>query len=174
MTSVVLALAALAGLVALISSRDRSTLTTPQGPGRLLPDSGDAHLAAGAHDPRYATNPPASGAHVVTTVRRDEVRLSNDELLTALEQGDVVLVYRDGAQAPALRSLARTVAGPFYPAVAAAGQAVVLDHLATAPKGSVTALAWRHEATAGAASDPALRAFAQFWLGRGAGTAGRR
>jgi hypothetical protein len=166
--SVVLALAALVGLVALISSRDRSTFTGSQGPGTVSADAGDRHLPAGTHDPAYAANPPLSGAHVVVAVRRDGAQLSDDQLLTALEQGNVVLMYGDSAQAHALRSLADAVAGPFDPAVASAGQAVILDHRPGAPRGAVTALAWRHELVAASPSDARLRTFAQYWLGRGA------
>ncbi len=168
--SVIVALAALIGLFALISSRDRSTFSGPQGPGAHLPDAGDRHLPPGSPDPAYATQPPTSGAHVVAPVARDDVALSNDQLLTALEQGNVVLVYGDAAQARALRALASDVAGAFDPALALAGQAVILDRAPRLAAGRVLALAWRHQLSAASPSDAALRAFAQYWLGRGAST----
>lgn len=163
----IVALAALVGLIALISSRDRSTFNGPQGPGTQLPDAGDRHLPAGSPHPAYATEPPTSGAHVVVPVQRDDVALSNDQLLTALEQGNVVLVYGRPAQARALRALASDVAGPFDPALALAGQAVILDPAPRLAAGKVLALAWRHQLSAASPSDAALRPFAQYWLGRG-------
>jgi hypothetical protein len=167
--SLVLGLAALVGLIALISSRDPSTFNGSPGPGTISNDAGDRHLPIGARDPAYATDPPLSGPHVVVAVRRDGVALTDDQLLTALEQGNVVLAFNDPLQARALRSLADAVGGPFDPAVAAAGQAVILDRRRAGPRGTVTALAWRHELVVGSPSDARLRAFAQYWLGRGAG-----
>jgi hypothetical protein len=174
LVALVLALAAVVGLVALLGARDSSTFAGAAGPGRLLPDGGDRHLPAGARDPTYASDPPASGAHVAAAVHRDGVALSNDQLLSALEAGNVVLLYGDTGQTRALRGLASAIAGPFDPAVAAAGQAVILDHRprgAASPAGrtGVLALAWRHELAAASPGDPGLRTFAQFWLGRGAG-----
>lgn len=168
-----LAAAGVIGLIALFSSRDSSTFSAARGPGRTLADAGDRHLAHGQSDPAYATNPPTTGAHVVVAVHQDGGPLSNDQLLTALEQGNVVLAYRTDSLAPALRSLAAGVSGgPFDPAVAAAGQAVILDRRAAVPAGKVIALAWDHELPPSSATDPAVRAFAQYWLGRGAPAGG--
>jgi len=163
---------AVAGLIALLSSRDRSTFSGPSGSGASVA-AGDDHLPPGTRDPRYATRPPTSGAHVVVPVRRDSVTLSDDQLLSALELGNVVLVYRTSAQAGALRSLATDVAGPFDVALAAAGQAVILDPTRDAP-GGVSALAWGHTLTVASPADPALRTFAGYWLGRGAPIGARR
>lgn len=136
------------------------------GPGRLLPNEGDAHLRPGQRPAKaYATDPPASGAHVPAPVVHDAARMDDDELLHALELGDVVLVYGGARPPAALRALADRVAGPFDPALAAAGQAVVLAQR-PGTRG-VIALAWRHELRAASASDPALEPFADFWLGRG-------
>jgi hypothetical protein len=58
------------------------------------------------------------------------------------------------------------MAPPFTPALAAAGDAVIL-----APRrgtAGVVALAWAHLLRVRDASDPALREFVGFWLGRGA------
>jgi hypothetical protein len=137
------------------------------GPGRLLPDQGDAHLRPGQRPAAaYVTDPPASGAHVPAALVHDATRLSDDQLLHALELGDVVLVYGGARPPAALRALADRVAGPFDPALAAAGQAVVLARR-PGTRG-VIALAWRHELRVPRASDPALAPFADFWLGRGA------
>jgi len=162
---------AVAGLIALLSSRDRSTFSGPSGAGASL-GAGDRHLPPGTRDPRYSTRPPTSGAHVVVPVRRDGVALSDDQLLSALELGNVVLVYRTRAQAAGLRSLAVSVGGPFDVALAAAGQAVILEPSSDAPAG-VSALAWGHALTVASPADPALRSFASYWLGRGAPTGAR-
>ena len=166
------ALLATAGLVALIhlfSSRDSSSLSAVAGPGQLLADGGDRHLPRGSSDPLYATDPPASGAHVVVAVTRDDVALDDDRLLTALEQGNVVLVYGAISQRFQLGKIASAISGPFAASIAAAGQAVILDPLPSVPAGPVLALAWRRELRAAGPSDPRLAAFAGYWLGRGAG-----
>jgi Protein of unknown function (DUF3105) len=168
---------ALGGAILLLlwfEGRDDSQVNQQQGgaativgPGRLLPDQGDAHLRPGERPAQaYATDPPASGAHVPVAVVHDAARVSDDELLHALELGDVVLVYGSARPPAALRALADKVSGPFDPALAAAGQAVVLARR-PGTRG-VIALAWRHELRTPSASDPALEPFADFWLGRGA------
>ncbi|MGH2856285.1 MAG: hypothetical protein ACRDMJ_02240, partial [Solirubrobacteraceae bacterium] len=60
---------------------------------------------------------------------------------------------------------ARTVAPPFTPALAAAGGAIVLAYRPGVD--GIVALAWTRMLRVSSAQDPALRAFAQFWLGRG-------
>lgn len=164
---------ALAGVLALLlffAGRDHSQLrrdeAMPAGPGQLFPDQGHAHERPSKP---YASDPPTSGPHAAEPIRsdRDGTRLSDDQILHALELGDVVLLYGTPRPPAALRALARRVAGPFDPALAAGGQAVVLGRRAGVE--GVTALAWRHLLTAPSANDPALEAFAQFWLGRGAG-----
>jgi uncharacterized protein DUF3105 len=171
-------LVAIAGAIALLlvfEHRDNSQVrpqsagAATQGPGRLLPDQGDARLTPGQPRPRYLTDPPASGPHqsVGITSDADGTRLSVDQLLEALSLGDVVLLY-NGPHPPAgLRALAKRIAGgPFSAALAASGQAIVLArHDGT--KG-ITALAWRHELNAQSPSDPALAQFADYWIGRGA------
>jgi hypothetical protein len=58
------------------------------------------------------------------------------------------------------------VSGPFDAEIAAAGQAVIL---ARRPgSGPATAAAWRRLLRAQDPADPALREFAEAWLGRGA------
>jgi hypothetical protein len=86
-----------------------------------------------------------------------------DRRLLAL--GDVVL--RAGpAELVAARGLARDVAGPAEAATVDAGQAVLV-RAASAP--GVRAEATGRELHVASASDPALRAFIDHWLGRGSG-----
>jgi Protein of unknown function (DUF3105) len=147
---VAVAAGALIGLVLILSARDESQLSgAPQGPGQVQPEGAD---------------PPASGPHSDALVTRDRRPLSDDQLVNALALGDVVVLY-DGRLDPALVRLQKEVAGPFDAELAAAGQAVVL-----APRdgaGPATALAWKRVLRANDPSDPALREFAEFWLGRG-------
>jgi hypothetical protein len=100
-------------------------------------------------------------------VTRDETRLSDDQILEALEAGDVILFYGTARPLAGARALAADVAGAsFTSAIAAAGQAVIL---ARRPGTSgVIAAAWRHLQPAASVSDPRVRAFAEYWLGRGA------
>ena len=72
---------------------------------------------------------------------RDGTRLSEDQLLHALELGDVVLLYGTRAPPAALRALQREVSGPFDPVLAANGAAVILGYRPGTD--GVTALAWR-------------------------------
>lgn len=170
-------LVAIAGAVVLLlifEHRDTSQVHqqasgTTQGPGRLLPDQGDARLAPGQPHPRYVSDPPASGPHrsISVTTDADGTRLSVDQLLEALSLGDVVLLYDGPHPPPGLRALANRIAGgPFNAALAASGQAVVLGRR-DGTRG-VIALAWRHILRASSPNDPALASFADYWIGRGA------
>jgi Protein of unknown function (DUF3105) len=170
--TVVIALAAVIALLLFLQNRDRSQLhdatAASDVPGQLFPDQGRAHLPAGERPPEpYASDPPTSGAHAPVAIRRDGARLTDDQLLHALELGDVVLLYGTRTPPPGLATLARRLAGPFDPALAASGQAVVLGYRPGVE--GVVALAWRHIERASGAGDPALEAFASYWLGRGAG-----
>lgn len=98
---------------------------------------------------------------------RDGTRLSEDQLLHALELGDVVLLYGTPKPPAALRALQERVSGPFDPVLAANGAAVVLGYRPETD--GVTALAWKRVLRAPSAADPALQEFADYWLGRGAG-----
>jgi Protein of unknown function (DUF3105) len=163
---ILLGVAALVGVVALLTTRDRSTLRAPSGPGIQLPDLGNVRGAPGATPSSPAAAPPASGPHAPVPVQRDGVRLSADQVLRALELGDVVLVYGSSSAEPVLRTLADAAAAPFSPGLAAAGDAVVLDR---DPRyRGVTALAWRHVLHARSPADPALGGFVSYWLGLGA------
>lgn len=148
-------LVAVAGFVAVLlffESRDSSQVdnapSAAQGPG--LPVASQARAATPAR------------------IARDGARLSRDQVLHALQLGDVVLLY-GGRPAPpaALRALQQRVSGPFDPVLAANGAAVILGY-DPATRG-VVGLAWRRELRAASASDPALGQFADYWLGRAGG-----
>jgi Protein of unknown function (DUF3105) len=148
---VVLAIAGIAAVALLVSSRDDSQVAgTAQGPGRVQPEGAD---------------PPASGPHRNELVTRDRQEITDDQLVQALQLGNVVILYAGARPAPALVRLQKDVAGPFDAELAAAGQAVILARRAGA--GPATALAWQRILRADDPSDRALRQFAEFWLGRG-------
>ena len=84
-----------------------------------------------------------------------------------LRTGNVLLTFRNRADGAALRKLAEDVAGPPDPALEEAGQAVLVQRRPQQDE-PVVARAWQRRLSAPSASDPALRAFAEAWLGRGA------
>ena len=159
---VVLAVAALIGLVLLLGSRDDPEVAgAPAGPGQLQPDRGSGHDRAAEVTDEW----PTSGPHRPELVTRDRRRLSDDQILHALELGNVVILYDAPDPGSVLEAVQREVAGPFDAEVAAAGQAVILARRAGADQ--ATALAWRHVLRS---ADPdALREFAEAWLGQGLG-----
>jgi hypothetical protein len=129
-------------------------------------DQGSTHLAPGSLQPVYDSDPPTSGPHVPLPVVHDESVLSNDQLLQALEEGNVVIVYGTAAPPPELGTLAARVAAPFTPALAAAGQAVILARRPGTH--ALIGLAWTRAIHVTSPQDPRLRGFAELWLGRGA------
>jgi hypothetical protein len=135
-------------------------------PGVAFADLGHAHVQPGQAHPPYNSDPPTSGAHVVVPVTADGGQLSNDQLLEALELGDVVVMYGSPAPPPGLQALVSQVAYRFTPALAAVGQAVVLARRPGTP--GLIGLAWAHMLRVGSPKDPLLRTFLQYWLGRGA------
>jgi hypothetical protein len=158
------AAAACAVLITILANRDSSGVNPASGPGTLMPDRGNRHVSGGPATPASPPDaPPTSGPHRSVPVTRDGEALTDDQLLSALELGNVVLAY-DGARPPAaLKKIQEDVSGPFDPQLAAAGQAVILDRRPGA-KGTI-ALAWRRELRS---EDPAqLEAFADAWLGQG-------
>jgi hypothetical protein len=156
-----LAIAACAVLITILANRDSSGVSGASGPGTQEPDRGSAHVNGPRTPASPPDDPPTSGPHRPEAVTRDEVPLSDDQLLEALHLGNVVLAY-DGSPA-ALKKIQDEVSGPFDPQLAAAGQAVILDRR-PGVKG-VIALAWRRELRS---DDPAqLRDFADAWLGQG-------
>jgi hypothetical protein len=159
------------GLIVLASGyftgRDQAGVSgAGNGPGQALPDLGHRALRPGQPRPAYNSNPPTSGAHVPVAVTRNVAPLSNDQILQALQTGDVVIAY-GGPRPPAgLEQFARSAAPSFTPALAATGDAVIL----TPRPGTdgVVALAWAHMLHVQQPSDPLLRQFVGHWLGRGA------
>ena len=155
---VLLAVAGLIALVLVLGARDDPEIAgSPQGPGELQPDRGSGH-----DEPARVTDEwPTSGPHRPELVTADRRRLTDDQILHALELGNVVLLYDEDPGA--LVGVQRDVAGPFDAEIAAAGQAVIL---ARRP-GPTAALAWRRVLRS---DDPReLREFAEAWLGRGLG-----
>jgi hypothetical protein len=168
---VVVSLAIAAGAIALLSGyfagNDTPGVTgSSSGPGIAVKDMGDAHLKPGERPPRYDSNPPTSGPHVQVGVRKDRAVLSDNQLLEALELGDVVLVYGSPAPPAGLEGVARANAAPFTPNLASAGQAVVLARRPGTP--GVVGLAWAHLIRVATPAAPPLRQFIGYWLGRGA------
>lgn len=159
------------GLIVLLSGffagRDQAGVSGAAiGPGQAFADLGHAALRPGQPRPAYDSNPPTSGAHVAQAIPRPGAPLNVDELLSALQVGDVVILY-GGSHPPAgLVQFARTVAPPFTSELAATGDAVILARRSGTQ--GVLALAWAHMLRVPRVSDPALRDFVGFWLGRGA------
>lgn len=168
----VVALAIAVGVIAflsggLLAGRDQAGVSGAGTPvGVRYRDQGHALLAPGTLHPEYDSQPPTSGAHVPVGVQHDYAQLSDDQLLQALQVGDVVIMYGTANPPPGLPALADSIAAPFTPALAAAGQAVIL---ARRPGLSgLIGLAWTRAIQVSSVQDPALRSFTQYWLGRGA------
>lgn len=156
----------------LLAGRDNPGVSAGQaGPGTRVRDQGDLHLHTGELRPVYDSNPPTSGPHIPQAVLRDRSELSDNQLLQALEVGDVVLMYGTRQPPGGLAQIAQAVGGRFTPALARSGQAAILARR-PGTRG-VIALAWTRMLRS--LSGPDLRGFAQFWLGRGAaGAASQR
>ena len=142
------------GVDAEIGSRPR------RGPGELRPDRGAAH-GAGRRAPA-APGPPTSGAHRADLVDPRAARLTDDQLLHALERATSSSSTTRRDRRAALAALQREVAGPFDAELAAAGQAVSSRRRAGA--GAATALAWRRMLQLRRPDDPRLRDFVEAWL----------
>ena len=158
------------GLIILLSGyfagRDQPGVSGSTGPGQAFSDLGHAALRPGQPGPSYNSNPPTSGAHVPEAVVRDGATLNDDQLLQALQVGDVVIAYGTRQPPAGLTRFARSVAPAFTPALAATGDAVILARRPGTD--GLVALAWTHLLRVRTASDPALGQFVSFWLGRGA------
>lgn len=153
----------LVALVAAFSARDDAGVAVDAaGPGELQPDRGSSHDGAAP----AAALLPTSGTHRPRNVTADATEIGGDELVHALEQGNVVLVYGGRRPPASLRGLQEAVAGPFDAELAAAGQSVILARVPGVD--GVAALAWRRLLRAPDAADPRLREFAEAWLGKGA------
>lgn len=159
------------GLIALLSGffagRDSAGVSGATSvPGQAFADLGHRHLSRAQTGGPYNSDPPTSGAHHVVAVSRDEARLSDDQILTALEAGDIVIAYPPPRPPAGLSALASRLASPFSPALAASGQAVILTPRA-GTRGLV-ALAWTRLLRVSSAGDPDLSRFVSVWLGHGA------
>lgn len=169
---VIVSLAIAVGIIALLSgglagSQDDPGVTGGQvGPGIAFRDQGDLHLRPGQPRPDYDSNPPTSGPHNPVNVTRDRATISDDQLLQALQVGDVVLIYGTRRPPAGLAGLAAREAPPFTPALAATGGAVILAHRSGTD--GLEALAWTHILSVRGPSDAQLPVFIQYWLGRGA------
>ncbi len=161
---IVAAAVALLALVLVLGALDDAEVGTAQGPGELRPDRGASHDAPAG---RGGSEPPTSGAHRPVLVTRDRRPLTDDQLIHALELGNVVFLYDAPDPGTVLERVQREVGGPFDAELAAAGQAVILAPRTGA--GAATALAWRRILSTPDPSDPRLLRFAEAWLGRGLG-----
>ncbi|MDA0180745.1 DUF3105 domain-containing protein [Solirubrobacter phytolaccae] len=154
-------------LIIVLASRDSSQVDpgAAAGPGTLESDRGAQVVTTGPDTPASAPDaPPTSGPHREEPVDADRNALTDDQILTALAQGNVVIAY-EGDPPTAVQE---AVSGPYDPELAAAGQAVIL---AKRPGvGAPQALSWRHRLVATGPEDPKLRDFAEAWLGQGAPT----
>jgi hypothetical protein len=151
----------------LLAGRDTPGLAQAGAPvGVHYRDQGHAHLAPRTLHPAYDSQPPTSGAHVPLPVNRDDATLNVDQLLQALEVGDVVIMYGTSSPPPGLTAVADNVASPFTPRLAAGGQAVILAHQPGSP--GLIGLAWTRMIRVSSPRDPQLRSFMEYWLGRGA------
>jgi Protein of unknown function (DUF3105) len=148
----IVVVAGLVGLMTLASGRDDAGLAdrTSAGPG--------------TYEPTSAGSPPTSGAHEQRNVTGEDA-VDDDALLTALEQGNVVIAYPQAEPPAALRELQADLTGPFDAELAAAGQMVIL--MRRDDVDGIQALAYQRRLEAGGPSDPQLRAFAEAWLGAG-------
>jgi Protein of unknown function (DUF3105) len=156
---------AVGGLLAFLQSRDESTITDEPTVGDQLPDQGAEHRRPPAGF-RFASDPPTSGPHLPEPLRRGQP-LTRDQMLHALELGNVVILYGPDVDADPLRALRDEIAGPFDPVTAEVGAAIILSGREDLQ--GVVALAWRRLLRTPTADDPRLRDFADAWLGRGAG-----
>lgn len=159
------------GLILLLSGyfagRDQAAVSGgTSGSGQAFSDLGHATLSPGQPRPSYNSDPPTSGPHVPEAVVGDGATLNDDQLLQALQLGNVVIVYGTKQPPPGLAKFASTAAPPFTSALAATGDAVIL---ARRPgTAGLVALAWTHLLRVNSPSDPQLGQFVSFWLGRGA------
>jgi hypothetical protein len=160
-----------AGVVAVVllalGARDEAPVAPTGGPGALQPDRGREHLSGSRRaQPTPPDRPPTSGPHRQDLVTRDRRELTDDQVLHALELGNVVIFYPGRRPPAALVALEQDISGPFDPEVAAAGQAVIL--VRRPGVGAVTAASWRRLLRANGPDDPQLREFAERWLGAAA------
>lgn len=165
LTAALVIAAAAVALSLLAATRDPSRVGVAEGPGEAFTDQCASH-AAPPEGFEYSSQPPTSGPHEPRLPAGDERRLGDDELLHALELGNVAFAYDARRPPPELVALRDDLAGDFDVELAAAGQAVLLVRHPAAD--GVSALAWNRRLVTADPADPALREFAEYWLGRGA------
>ncbi len=167
LASLALSILLIALLSGLFTSRDSAALSGVGAiAGHRFRDLGDTLLRPGQPAPRYDSNPPTSGPHIPEQITRDEAEIDDNQLLEALASGDVVILYGTRTPPSGLTTLAAALAPPFTPGLARTGGAVILARRRRTA--GLIGLAWAHMIGAGVATDPPLREFAAFWLGRGA------
>lgn len=153
----VIVIGGIGGLILFLQARDDAGIeTSSAGPGQLEPDRGLSH--EGRAEPGAT-----SGPHQPEPIPADRRKLSPDQIVHALELGDVVITYPASRPPAELVRLQRDLSGRFDAELAAGGLSVIL-----AQGDELEALAWRHRLKASDAADPGLRAFAEHWLGVGA------
>lgn len=152
------------------SAQDTTTSSTaspaPQGCGEIIeeqldPNSGE-HLLPGAEEPAYLSDPPTSGAHASGGSPPDGLQaepLSRPKQVQALEEGRVIVQFRDGevtaAETETLKQLA--------------GQADVVVGPQPSLAAPVVATAWVHKMLCEDADAAALEAFVTEFRGKGPG-----
>jgi hypothetical protein len=140
---VVVSLAAVVAVILFLQSRDEGNVSAGTGPGEkvnaLCPDTPEG-------------------------ITHDARPLTENQVRHALELGNVVLRYHGSRPPAALRQIQDELTGPFDAEIAAAGQAVIL----AGGGNTIEALAWGRRLRARTPGDPALRTFAEAWLGEGA------
>jgi hypothetical protein len=169
---VIASLVVAVGVIALLSGglaggRDDPGVSASVGasaPGTAYRDQGDRLLSPGSPRPAYDSDPPTSGPHTPAAIHHNAAVISDDQLLQALSLGDIVFLYSSARPPRGLQAVADSVAPRFTPALAADGQSVILARRAGLSQ--ITALAWTRMLRSEAGD---LRAFANRWLGRGAG-----
>jgi hypothetical protein len=89
---VVVALAACIGLITVLTSRDSSQVNETSGPGTLEPDRGSERVKTGPATPASPPDrPPTSGNHREVHVLKDQIELSDDQILDGLQSGNVII-----------------------------------------------------------------------------------
>jgi hypothetical protein len=109
------------------------------------------------------TSAPGIAAAPGQPLAADEAARFADDL----RRGNVVILADAGSLRTA-HMVAEDIAGPAEPSVREAGQAILVRR-APAVGAGVTAYAEGRKLTVARPTDPALRAFAEYWLGRAAG-----
>ena len=104
------------GLLSFFTARDQAGVSgrPAKAPGTLYPDQGHRHIKPGDPRPKPASSPPTSGPHVPVPIKADRRAISRDQLLHALELGDVVLLY-PGHEPPAISRRSSVSSGPSAP-----------------------------------------------------------